>query len=141
MRAALLLVFAVTACAVRPAVVVELQTLASGGYARDDSRRQALLVKTEDEYRRLWAEKIGRDPAPAADFGKGVVVFLLAGSRATGGYAVVPESVDVSGGSAVVHARVERPGGRAIVTQALTSPYAVVFVNSRAVESVQWPPE
>lgn len=139
MRAALLLVFAVTACAVRPAVVVELQTIASGGYARDDSGRQAVLVRTEDEYRRLWGEKIGRDPAPEADFGKGVVILLLAGSRATGGYSVVPESVDVSGGSAVVRARIERPGGGSIVSQALTSPYAAVFVNSRDIESVQWP--
>jgi hypothetical protein len=139
MRAALLLVFALTACAVRPAVAVELQTIASGGYARDDSGRQAVLVKTEDEYRRLWAEKIGSEPAPEADFGKGVVVLLLAGSRSTGGYAVVPESVDVSGGSAVIHAPVQRPGRGAIVTQALTSPYAVVFINSRDLESVQWP--
>lgn len=139
MRAAIALVLALAACAARPAAVPGMKTIASGGYAGDDSGRQAVLARSADEYRRLWAEKIGSDPAPEADFGKGVVVFLLAGSRNTGGWTVEPESVEVSGGTATVRARIQGPGRGGIATQALTSPYAVVFIDSRDVDEVQWP--
>jgi len=147
MRAALTLALAFLACTPKwsggpqpaEAAEVEMRTIASGGYARDDSGRQALLVTSADEYRRLWSEKIGHDPAPEADFGKGVVVILLAGPRPTGGWSVVPEAVSVQEGKAVIRARVEGPGRGSIVTQALTSPYAVVFVSTRQVQSVAWP--
>lgn len=139
MRAVLTFMVVLMACTVRPAVEVQMTTLATGGYARDDSGRQAVLARSDAEFRRLWSEKIGGDPVPDVDFGKGVAVFLLAGQRSTGGYSVVPESVEVDGSSAVVRARVERPGRGAITTQALTSPYAVVFIDSRQVETVQWP--
>ncbi len=126
------------ACAARPAVA-SLETLAAGPYAKDDRGRQAVLATTESEYRRLWSEKIGDAAAPPADFTKGVAVFLLSGSRPTGGWSVVPESVEVTGDKAVIRAKIEGPGAGAIVTQALTSPYAVVFVNAREVTTVEWP--
>lgn len=144
MRTALPLALLFLACtpkwssAVQPAEI-EMRTIASGGYARDDSGRQAVLASSADQYRRLWAEKIGDGPAPEADFSKGVAVFLLAGSRPTGGWSIVPEGVDVEDGKAVIRARIQGPGRGSIVTQALTSPYAVVFLNSREVEGVQWP--
>jgi hypothetical protein len=129
------------ACTARQGVAttVEMQTIASGGYAADDSGRQAVLASSADQYQRLWAEKIGNAPAPEADFSKGVVVFLLAGSRPTGGWSVHPEAVTVTDSVATVRARIQGPGGGSIVTQALTSPYAVVFLQSRDVTSVQWP--
>jgi PrcB C-terminal len=126
------------ACAARPAVAT-LETIATGGYAKDDSGRQAVLATTEGEYRRLWAEKIGDEPAPPVDFTKGVVVFLLAGSRPTGGWSVVPESVEVTGTRAVIHAKIQGPGRGTVVTQALTSPYAVVFVSAAEVKTAEWP--
>ena len=126
------------ACTVRPAVT-EMSLIAEGAYAREDSGRQAVLAVTEDEYRRLWSEKIGRDPVPEADFEKGVVVFLLAGMRNSGGWSVIPDAVEVTDDTAVIRARVQGPGGGKIVTQALTSPYAVVFITNRDVKRVQWP--
>lgn len=131
-------------CAARTGVAttVELSTIATGSYAADDSGRKAVLVTSESEYARQWPELIGSAPPPKADFSAGVVVFLLAGPRRTGGYAVVPFSVDVaSDGRAAIHARVDEPGSGAMVTQALTSPYAVVFLSSRSVTSVEWPDE
>jgi hypothetical protein len=131
-------------CAARTGVptTVELSTIATSSYAADDTGRKAVLVTSESEYTRRWTELIGSAPPPKADFSSGVVVFLLAGARRTGGYAVVPLSVDVaSDGRATVHARVDEPGSGAIVTQALTSPYAVVFLSSRIVTSVEWPEE
>lgn len=139
MRAVIALALVFVACAARPAAAPEMKTIASGGYARDDSGRQAVLATSADAYRRLWAEKIGSDPAPEADFGTGVVVFLLAGSRSTGGWSVEPETVEVTDGTAVVRARIQGPGRGGIVTQALTSPYAVVFIDSREIQKVQWP--
>ena len=129
-------------CAARTGVAtVELSTIATGSYAADDSGRKAVLVTSESEYARQWPELIGSPPPPKADFSAGVVVFLLAGPRRTGGYAVVPLSVDVaSDGRATVKARVDEPGG-GMVTQALTSPYAVVFLSSRSITYVEWPEE
>ena len=131
-------------CAARTGVTstVKLSTIATGSYAADDTGRKAVLVTGESDYARRWQELIGSAPAPKADFSTGVVVFLLAGSRRTGGFAVVPGSVEVAtDGRATVHARIDEPGSGAMVTQALTSPYAVVHVSSRSITSVEWPHE
>ncbi len=138
MRTAVLLAIAFMACAVRPAVS-EMTTIAEGSYAREQSSREALLVASAADFERVWAERIGREPMPSPDFSKGVAVLLFAGTRNTGGWSVVPESVEVDGTTAIVHATIQGPRGGGIVTQALTSPYAVVFLTNRDVKTVQWP--
>ena len=138
MRTAFLLALVFMACAVRPAVM-EMTTIAEGSYGREESGREAVLVASAEEFARVWSEKIGREPMPSPDFSNGVAVFLFAGTRNTGGWSVVPESVEIDGTTAIVHATIQGPGGGSIVTQALTSPYAVVFLTNRDVKSVQWP--
>lgn len=118
---------------------VTLTTLARGAYAASRGERTAFLAATEAEYRRLWSQLIGGGEAPAADFEKGVVVFLLAGERNTGGWSVEPKSVALEGDTAVITAEVRGPAPDMIVTQALTYPYAVVAVGSRDIKNVRWP--
>jgi hypothetical protein len=68
-----------------------------------------------------------------------VVVFLLAGTRTSGGWSVEPAAVSVeSDGTAVVVAKIKGPPAGSMVTQALTSPYAVVHVADRNVRKVRW---
>lgn len=118
---------------------VTISTLARGSYASSRSGPTAILVTSESDYRARWSELIGQGEAPAADFANGVVVFLLAGQRNTGGWSVEPKSVAIEGDTAVIDAEIRGPAPDMIVTQALTYPYAVVSINSRGVNNVRWP--
>lgn len=135
MRGASLLVAAAIACS-----TMQLTPLADGSYARDDSGRKAVLATTEADYARLWATLIGdeEEKAPAVDFRGNVVVFLLAGTRNTGGWTVVPKSVTMEGRTAVIRADVQGPPPGGIATMSITSPWAVVQINSRDVDQVRW---
>jgi hypothetical protein len=117
---------------------VEMSTIASGSYALDDSGRKAVLAASDDDYRRLWSELIGEGDPRQVDFENSVVVFLLAGSRPTGGWSVVANGVTIESDTAVIDAKVEGPPRGAIVTQALTSPYAVILVRGGKPRKVRW---
>lgn len=118
---------------------VEMSTIASGSYAVDESGRKAVLATTNDDYRRLWTELIGEGDAPQVDLTNGAVVFLLGGSKPTGGWSVAPKSVTVaSDGTAIVDANVEGPPVGSMVTQAFTSPYAVILVQNAKPKRVRW---
>lgn len=118
---------------------VEMSTVARGSYALDDAGRKAVLARNEADYRRSWKELIGEGALPAADLEAGVVVFLLAGTRNTGGWSVEPQSVQVEDGTATIAAKVQGPPPGGITTQALTQPYAVVLVRDRSIQKVLWP--
>lgn len=122
---------------------MEMMTIARGSYAATDSRT-AVVARSREEYQRLWQQLIGggEGEAAEADFNTGVVVFLLAGSRSTGGWSVEPQSVTVEDdGTAVIVARIKGPPPGSMVTQALTSPYAVVLVRDPKVRKVRWATE
>lgn len=120
---------------------VEMQTIASGGQARDDSGRKAVLATTSAEYAQRWSELIGSGEGPPdVDFTTEVAVFLLAGQRSTGGYSVEPQSVQlVEDGTAVVTARIAAPPPGSMVIQVITSPYAIVAIRNRSITKVRWP--
>jgi hypothetical protein len=142
MRAALSLLVAALACAPMPLASSkpQLTTVASGAYARDDSGRKAVLATSEAAYAQRWAELIGEEEkAPPVDFTKNSVVFLLAGSRNTGGWSVEPKAVVMEGTTAVIDASIVGPPPGGIATMAFTSPWAVVTIDARAVEHVRWP--
>lgn len=119
---------------------VEMSTIASGGYAVSQTKA-AVVASSAAEYQRMWRELIGRGEAapPDADFATGTVLFLLAGTRTTGGWSIEPATVTLeSDGTAVIVAKIKGPPAGSMVTQALTSPYAVVFVRDRKVKNVRW---
>ena len=147
MKAAWFLVVAAMACA--PVNVAEnagvdrtvkITTVARGGYASHESDRKAVLATNDADYRARWEDLIGGGEIPNVDFEHGVVVFLLAGMRNTGGWSIQPTAAHIEDdGTAVIDAKVQGPPPGGIVTQAITYPYAVVVVSSRDVKKVRWP--
>lgn len=136
-----LAIISATACTAMKAVEgpAEVRVVASGSNAAmSPAARVAILASNEAAFRTEWARVVGTAELPAVDFETESVVFLLAGQRNTGGYAIEAVSATVEGEMLVVDATVRSPGARAIVTDALTSPYAVVAVKARGVTTVRW---
>src|SRR5688572_518426 len=109
---------------------VDVKKIAEGAYA-SSSAPAAMVAFDEASLRKTWSSMIGEGDPPAVDFGTQSVVFVLGGSRPTGGYEVEVRSATVEGDELVLDAVVNGPPQGSIVTQAFTSPYAVVIVPSR----------
>ncbi len=118
---------------------VELRTLGSGSYATaKPDAPQSAAAHDQKTYENLWATMIGGGEMPAVDFGKEAVVFLLAGSRPTGGYSIEARGAAMDGETLVVDAAIKGPPRDSMVTQAFTSPYAVVAVSGAKFKDVRW---
>lgn len=119
---------------------LELRTIHSGSYAAvAPAAPEAIAAVDEASYRQQWSAIAASGEPPHVDFTKESVVFLLAGSKPTGGWSVVPQSVALEGETLVVTATVKGPGPESIVTQAFTSPFAVIAVSAKF-RDVRWKP-
>lgn len=96
------------------------------------------IAKDAATFGRLWSALIGTSTPPAVDFSKETAVFLMLGRRSTGGYGVTPQRVVVKDGIATIGAEITKPPPGGIVTMAFTAPYAVVAVENRAFDRVEW---
>lgn len=117
---------------------VEIRKLAEGGYAATE-REGVVTAFDEETYRRAWQSAARDAEPPAVDFSTEAVVFVFAGERRTGGYSVEVRGATLDGETLVLEGEVKGPPRGAIVTQAITYPYAVVAVKSRAFKDVRWP--
>ena len=118
---------------------MELRTISRGANAAvTTSQPQAIAAATEADYLRLWPTTIGVGEPPAVDFSKESVVFLLAGSKPTGGWSVEAKGATVEGDTLVIDAAIHPPPPGAIVTQAFTSPYTVIAVSTKSFKDVRW---
>ena len=137
----LMLVFAL-ACHSVPAVKepsLKWRVIHTGSQARyQGSVRNMTYVPMADAYQKTWASLVGDSPAPAIDFKREAVIFIIAGQRPTGGYAVNVKSIALEGDVLVVDAPVTAPSPDSMVTQALTSPFAVVAVDKIDATQVRW---
>lgn len=116
---------------------VETRQLGSGTYA--SSEREGVLTAFDEEtYRQLWEANVRGGERPAVDFKSESVVFVFAGMRNTGGWRVVVSGASLEGDTLVLEGAVQGPPKGAIVTQAITYPYSVVAVKSRAFKDVTW---
>lgn len=126
-------------CATATGGPVEIRTIRSGAYAAaKPDAPQSATASDDASYRRLWSSMIGGGEIPAVDFASESVVFLLAGSKPTGGWSVEARGATLDGETLVVDAPIKAPPPDAIVTQAFTSPFAVVAVNTKAFKDVRW---
>jgi hypothetical protein len=117
---------------------MEMRTVADGSYSRAESRG-AVAAFDETTYRSRWQSLISTDEqAPPVDFASESVVFVTAGQFPTGGYALKFHGAAMEGETLVIDAAVEGPPAGAIATQAITSPYVVIAVKSRAFKDVRW---
>ena len=120
---------------------MEHRILAAGSNAAaEPDSPQAVAVTKAEDYSRIWGQTIGGGSPPEVDFAKESVVILLAGQRRTGGYRVGPRGASLDGRTLVIDAAVHGPPPDAIVTQALTSPWAVIAVSTKAFDDVRWTP-
>ena len=118
-----------------------MRNLASGGYAAaKPDVPKAEVVRSAEEYARVWDETVGRGEPPQADFARESVVILLAGPRNTGGWSVEPRGVSLEGRTLIVDAAIKSPPPDAMVTQAFTSPFAVIAVGTKDFDGVRWTP-
>lgn len=142
MRSALVLAFCILGCATDSiGGDVKMRSIANGSYAAvQPEQPRAVHVVAAGEYARVWEQTIGGGEPPAVDFASESVIILLAGSKRSGGYSVEPRGVRLDGRVLVVDAVVKSPPPDAIVTQAFTSPFAVIAVKTKALDSVRWDP-
>ena len=97
------------------------------GTQSEVSEPKNVVVRTEDEWTRLWhAHAPNREP-PAVDFSREMVVGVFLGTKTTAGYDV--QIVKMLGN--VVQYRVSTPPRDAITAQVLTMPYHLVAVPRR----------
>jgi hypothetical protein len=122
-----------------PTETLKHRIIAEGGYARiRGARRQVSYAASESAYRSLWNSVVGQGDPPPIDFNREGVLFIAAGERPTGGYAVAVKSIRRDGEAIVVDAPVNSPPPDAMVTQAITSPYVVVAVPKVDSTDVRW---
>jgi hypothetical protein len=97
---------------------------------------QERVVRDAEGWRRLWQEHEavapGNRPLPAVDFSREVCIAIFAGQRPTGGFAVTVEEATESTSGLEVAYRVTGPPPDAMVSQALTSPFQIVAIESLA---------
>jgi hypothetical protein len=115
------------------------RTLQNGGYGAVQERTPQVKISTDAEsYARDWEALVGSGTPPAADFTRESVIFIMAGRRNTGGYAVQADDATVAGDAATVRVRSVEPPSGGVTTQVITSPFVVVAVAHPAIASARW---
>ncbi len=111
---------------------MEFETLERGSNAGYDEP-WCTVVRSHEEFEALWdrlhRRRTPKPQPPELSFEEGVVIGAFMGRRPTGGYAIEVSSIVHSGDELVVEITRREPGPDEIVTQALTSPYHVVWVE------------
>jgi len=102
------------------------------------TEKSAQFARDAGTYRRLWDTLVGSGEAPTVDFTTETAVFVMAGTKRSGGYSVVVNGVSLDGRTLLIDATVQSPPPNAIVSLGLTSPYAVIAVKNRTFETVFW---
>lgn len=108
-------------------IPVAVTTVAQGEYSGVEEPQQ-VVVRTSEEWRKLWREHAGDEAAPEVDFTREMVAAVFAGTRPTGGYSVEIVSATRGGDTVTFEYREQRPSPDALLTQALTSPFHIVRV-------------
>jgi len=106
-----------------------MTTIAKGGVSGVSESRE-VVVRSADEWTRLWHEHAGADAdPPAVDFDTHMVLGVFLGARKTGGYAVEITEVELTASDVVVKYTETKPGPGAMLAQVITSPFHLVSVT------------
>jgi len=119
-------------------VSLKHRTLASGGSPGAAGTRQLTLAATPDAYQSLWSAIVGAGDPPPIDFSRETALFIVAGRRPTGGYAIAVKRLEREGDTLVVDAPVTAPPSGSMNIQVLTSPFAVVAIEKSGVTRTRW---
>lgn len=114
-----------------------LATIARGDASRIADARRA-IVRTDDEWRTLWALHAGPDAdLPDVDLAAVIVAAAFAGEKPSAGYSLeITDAQPVAGGVRLVVIE-QRPGPGMVAAQIITSPFHIVSVD-RMAGDVEW---
>jgi hypothetical protein len=113
--------------------MASIRTIDQGTQSGIDDAR-TVVVRSADEWSRIWRAHAADKPAPAVDFTKEMVVGVFAGSRPTAGYSVQIVGTREQQDGLVVEYRVGSPPRDMMTAQVITTPYHLVAIPSRAGE-------
>ena len=120
---------------------MNFRMIASGTDAEArDARPRAVVARDSETFQSLWSSLVGGPEIPPVDFSREVAVILLGGEKPTGGYQVAPRAASIRNGALVIDAPVTSPPPDSMTTQALTYPFAVIGVDRREFDRVDWKP-
>ena len=119
--------------AILAVLAVPLTTLTQGDQSGIEEARQ-VVVRTSEEWKKLWQQHAPGEKMPPVDFSKSMVIGVFLGARNTGGYRVTIAGAEREGSDLVVTWREDRPAARDIVTQVLTFPHHLVRLELTAGE-------
>jgi protease stability complex PrcB-like protein len=104
-----------------------LRVVDKGGQSGIGEPRQ-VVVRTADEWTKLWRVH-GMDRAlPKVDFTKETIVGVFMGSRPTAGFVIEIVGIADAHGARVVRYKETMPSREAITAQILTSPFELVAI-------------
>jgi hypothetical protein len=107
-----------------------MKTLDKGTQSNVDAARQ-IVVRSNDEWTKLWRLHTPDRKMPAVDFSRDMIVGIFLGSRPTAGFDVQIVDAHEEAGALVVRYRETIPTIRATTAQVLTMPYHLVLVAKR----------
>jgi len=110
--------------------VAAMKTLDKGTQSNVDAARQ-IVVRSNDEWMKLWRLHTPDRKMPAVDFSRDMIVGVFLGSRPTAGFDVQIVDTHEEAGALVVRYRETIPTIRAMTAQVLTMPYHLVLVPKR----------
>jgi len=99
-----------------------VRTVVKGAMSGVEARRE-VVIRSAADWAALWKEHGVRDPLPAVDFSREMLVGVFLGVRNTTGYGVEIVRAVGNGGVMTVQYVEASPGRDAITAQVLTAPY------------------
>ncbi len=110
---------------------VPFTPLTRGAMSGIDTPRY-VVVRTDEDWRRVWAAHTTRDERPVVDFSATMVLGVFLGSRPNPLYGVEIVSVTDGVDGVVVGYAEQRPAPDAMAPQVMASPFHVVTVEARS---------
>lgn len=111
-------------------VVLSVITVASGAMSQVTDSQQ-VVVRTADEWQRLWARHAPTTDAPDIDFDESTVIGVFLGRRPNPAFRVEITAAEAIGDETVVTFIEHRPDPGAVVAQVLSAPFHVIQVDRR----------
>ncbi len=107
---------------------VTFTTLVDGQASAIEEQRE-VVVRTDAQWKALWAKHAPGQKPPFVDLAKSTVIAVFLGTRNTGGYRAMITEIERHGSDLVVTWQEEKPSPDLMVTQALTSPFHIVRID------------
>ena len=102
----------------------------------DDAKQ--VLIRTDAEFAKLWAQHAAERAKPAIDFSKEMVVGVFMGSRPNAGFATAIVSTTVGNGVLIVRYTEKMPAASAVTAQVLTFPFHLVVIPKADIKDVKF---